>query len=153
MCERDTERCPIPGVSRAARGAHGDRALRPDGRPRVLLADDYPAFLMALKRLLEPSYAVVATVRTGADALEAAECLQPDVMVTDVRLPDIDGLEVCRRVRTGGMHTRVVIITAADDPEVEQRALELGASGFVLKYQAGNDLVPAIERALMSPAA
>ena len=83
---------------------------------------------------------------TGADALKAARCLQRDVLVTDVRLPDIDGLEVCQRVRMGAVHTRVGIITAADDPEVEQRALELGASGFVLKYQAGNDLVPAIER-------
>lgn len=80
---------------------------------------------------------------TGADALKAARCLQRDVLVTDVRLPDIDGLEVCQRVRMGAVHTRVVIITAADDPEVEQRALELGASGFVLTYQAGNDLVPA----------
>jgi len=119
-------------------------------RPRILLADDNASLLAALKRLLEWSYTVVGTVRTGAEALEAAGFLQPDVIVIDVRLPDIDGLEVCQHVRTAGWHAKVVILTAADDPKVEQRAFELGASGFVQKYRAGDDLIPAIERALVN---
>jgi len=119
-------------------------------RPRILLADDNASLLAALKRLLQWSYTVVGTVRTGAEAREAVEFLQPDVIVIDVRLPDIDGLEVCQHVRTMGSHAKVVILTAVDDPKVEQRAYELGASAFVHKYRAGEDLMPAIERALVN---
>lgn len=121
-------------------------------RPRILLADDNASLLAALRRLLDWSYTVVGTVRTGAEALEAVGFLQPDVIVIDVRLPDIDGLEVCRRVTTAALHARVIVLTAADDPLVERRAFELGASGFVLKYRAGDDLIPAIERALITRA-
>ena len=117
-------------------------------RPRVLLADDHASMLTALKRLLESSFAVVGTVRTGAHALEAARSLQPDVIVIDLRLPDIDGLEVCRRVAALAPRAQVVILTVDDDPTVAQRAYELGASAFVLKYRAGDRLIPAIERAL-----
>jgi DNA-binding NarL/FixJ family response regulator len=116
-------------------------------RARVLLADDHPDLLRALRRLLDSSYAVVGAVQTGAQALEAVGRLAPDVIVIDVSLPDMDGLEICRRVRGIAPHAHVVILTAADDPEVEQRAFALGAFGFVRKYRVGEDLVPAIERA------
>jgi len=117
-------------------------------RERILLADDNTSLLTALKRLLNLSYTVVSTVRTGADVLEAARVLQPDVIVIDVRLPDINGLVVCRQVTAAVPHARVVVLTAVDDPVVEQRAFEAGAAAFVLKYRAGDDLIPAIERAL-----
>jgi DNA-binding NarL/FixJ family response regulator len=117
-------------------------------RARVLLADDHADLLRALKRLLDLSYVVVGTARTGTQVLEAVGCLQPDVIVVDLNLPDVNGLEVCRRVRATAPDTQVVILTAADDPEFEQRALESGAAGYVQKYRAGDDLVPTIERAL-----
>jgi DNA-binding NarL/FixJ family response regulator len=115
---------------------------------RVLLADDHADLLRALKRLLDCTYAVVGTVRTGAEVLEAVGRLRPDVVVLDVRLPDSDGLELCARVRALAPHTQVVIFTAAAVSDVAHRACELGA-GFVWKYRVGEDLVPAIERALV----
>ena len=121
-------------------------------RPRILLADDNDALLAALRRLLNWSYTVVGAVRTGTEAIEAARVLQPDVIVIDVRLPDINGLEVCRHLTTAALHTKVIVLTAADDPTVEERAFALGAAGFVLKYRAGDDLIPAIERALITRA-
>jgi len=121
-------------------------------RPRILLADDNATLLAALRRLLNWSYTVVGTVRTGAEAIEAAGVLQPDVIVIDVRLPDINGLEVCRHVTTAALPAKVIVLTAADDPTLEQRAFAMGATGFVLKYRAGDDLIPAIERALIARA-
>ena len=119
-----------------------------DLRPRVLLADDHESLLAALTRLIEPTDAVVGAVCRGAQALEVAARFQPDVIVIDVNLPDITGLEVCRRVTASELLAHVVMVTAADDPDVEQRALALGASAFVLKYRTGDDLLPAIEAAL-----
>jgi len=121
--------------------------------PRILLADDYVSLLTAVKRLLEQSgYDVMAMARTGAQAIEVAARLRPDVAVVDVRLPDLDGLEVCRHLAAVAPDTRVVLCTAADDPDIKRRAFELGACGFVLKYRTGSDLVSAIERALLTRA-
>ena len=111
------------------------------------------SLLTAVKRLLEQScYNVVGMARTGAQAIETAGRLQPDVIVVDVRLPELDGLEVCRHLAAVAPDTRVVICTAADDPDIKRRAFELGASGFVLKYRMGSDLVSAIETALLTKA-
>ena len=70
--------------------------------------------------MLESSYTVVGTVRTGAQALDAAGRLQPDVIVVDVRLPDIDGLEVCRQMMAVAPHVRVIVLTAADEPALKE---------------------------------
>jgi DNA-binding NarL/FixJ family response regulator len=127
---------------------YGDCAPHPNRRLRVLLADDYPSLLTALRRLLGMSYAVVASVRTGAQALEAAARLQPDVVVIDVRLPDIDGLQACGLVKVVAPDARIVVFTASEDPDIRQRALAAGASAFVLKHRAGDELIAAIEGAL-----
>ena len=116
--------------------------------PRVLLVDDHASLLTALKRLLEASYAVVGTVRTGAQALETARCLQPDVIVVDVNLPDIDGLELCRQMALVAPRARIVVLTAAHDPAIEQKAFDLGAAGFVAKHCSGDELIPTIAKAL-----
>lgn len=89
-----------------------------DARARILLADDYPGMLTALNRLLGISYIVVGSVRTGADAMEAAVRLQPDVLLIDMMLPDINGVEVCRRLVASASPVRVIIVTAADEPAV-----------------------------------
>jgi DNA-binding NarL/FixJ family response regulator len=135
-------------VRRDSAEPHAGRALQLDAPARVLLADDHTSLLTALSRLLEWSYSVVGTVATGAQALEAAGRLQPDVIVVDMRLPDMDGLRVCRQVGVVAPHAQVIVLTAADDPVIKQRALELGASAFVVKYRAGDDLIPAIDGAL-----
>jgi DNA-binding NarL/FixJ family response regulator len=122
--------------------------MRSDARARVVLADDHPDMLSALKLLLRISYIVVGAVRTGAQAIDVVGRLRPEVLVIDVMLPDITGLEVCQRVRSLALPTRVILVTAADDPAVEQRGFESGASAFVSKYRIGDDLIPAIDQAL-----
>jgi DNA-binding NarL/FixJ family response regulator len=112
-------------------------------RPRVVLADDHPKVLIAFGRLLRDSCDIVASVRDGGAAIEAAATLKPDVLVIDLMLPDFDGLEVCRRVKQAAPQTDVIIVTAFDDPHIETVAAQIGA-GFVAKYAAATSLEPAI---------
>src|SRR5262245_28279367 len=97
-------------------------------RPRVLLADDYSAILGALKRMLEPSCDVVGEVTDGTALLEAAASLEPDVIVLDLYMPKINGLEVCRRIKAASSRTKVVLLTAASDDVIRDKAFEIGAS-------------------------
>src|SRR5262245_51721585 len=127
----------------------GGLPLRPDSRPRVLLADDYAAILTALKLLLEPSCEVVGEVTDGVELLEAARRFHPDVSVVDLSLPEIDGLEACRQLEAAAPHTTVIVFSADDDPAIQRRAFEVGASAFVAKYRAGDDLLPAIHKAFL----
>jgi DNA-binding NarL/FixJ family response regulator len=116
-------------------------------RPRVLLADDYNALLVALRRLLAPSCEVVGSVGDGLAVVEAAARLRPDVVVLDLNLPMLNGLEACRRITTTLPRSKVILITAADDDALRKRAFELGACAFVLKHRVIDDLGPAIQDA------
>ena len=116
-------------------------------RPRVLLADDYAGILIALKRLLAPSCDVVGCVSDGAVLLETVIRLRPDVVILDVRMPSINGLEMCRQIKETTPATKVIVFTAADDAEIRRRAFEHGASAFVTKYRVADDLSPAIQKA------
>ena len=113
-------------------------------RPRVLLADDHAEILAALRRMLVPYFDVVGQVRNGRTLLEAAGTLQPDVIVVDVNMPGVSGLEACRAIKQATPSIRVVMLTASDDAALRRRAFELGASAFVVKYQIADELVPAI---------
>ena len=115
-------------------------------RPRVLIADDYEGILTALNRLLGFSCDVVGLVANGHLLFEAASRLQPDVILVDVGLPDVDGLEASRRLKATGIGAKVIVLTAADDPGMEEQAFAAGASAFVLKHRVAEDLLPAIER-------
>ena len=113
-------------------------------KPRVVLVDDHPTVLLSLGNLLRTCCDVVASVSTGAQAVEAVSRLRPDVLVADLMMPDIDGLEVCRRVKRLSPETAVVIITASDDAAVRAAALRDGASAFVPKHLAAETLDRAI---------
>src|SRR5262245_24585817 len=115
-------------------------------KPRVLLADDHAEMLTALKRLLDPACEVVGLAVTGGALIEEAQRLQPDVAVVDLHLAGINGFEICRRLGRAIPNLKVVILTAADDPDLRERARTEGAS-FVSKYSAAYELVPAIEKA------
>jgi DNA-binding NarL/FixJ family response regulator len=115
-------------------------------RARIVIADDHPSVLAAFRGMLQSCYDVVATVPNGHDALDAVERLRPDVLVVDLMMPDLDGLEVCRRVKESAPETDVVIVTAYDDPYVRTVATEVGASAFVPKHSAATTLEPAIQR-------
>jgi DNA-binding NarL/FixJ family response regulator len=113
-------------------------------RPRVLLADDYPGLLVALRRLLGQSCDVVGSVSSGRDAVEAATALKPDVIVLDLTLPDVNGLEACRQIKLAAPATKVVLLTAVDDMDVRASALQAGASAFVVKRATTSELVGTI---------
>src|SRR5215510_4093434 len=117
-------------------------------RPRVLLADDYDGLLAAWRRLLEPRCEVVGAVRDGRALLEAAVTLEPDVIVADLSMPGMNGIDACRTIKHSLPQTKVVLVTAGGDRHVAHAALCAGASAFVLKHAAADDLLMAIERAL-----
>jgi DNA-binding NarL/FixJ family response regulator len=111
----------------------------------VLLADDYPAMVKAVSRLLTVDCDVVGSVADGEALLEAAARLQPDVVVLDVNLPKVHGLEACRRVLAAHPAIKVVVFTATIDAEIRGQFLAAGASAFVTKT-GGEDLLAAIKR-------
>jgi DNA-binding NarL/FixJ family response regulator len=112
----------------------------------VVLADDHAYLLKAIGRLLSASCDVVAMVTTGEALLEAAGRLRPDVVVIDLRLPDMSGIDACRQLKGAGVTARVILLTAADDPEIRRNAYDSGAAAFVAKHRASEELLPAIAR-------
>ena len=113
----------------------------------MLLVDDYPRLLVALRRLLEASCEVVGSVSSGREAVDTVTTLKPDVVVLDLTLPDLNGLEVCRQIKQIAPETHVVLLTAADDKALRESGIEAGASGFLPKYSVG-DLIRMIQRIL-----
>jgi DNA-binding NarL/FixJ family response regulator len=114
-------------------------------RPRVLVADDHPEMVKAICRLLALDCEVVGTVSDGGDALGAARRLQPDVVVIDLNLPTVSGLDVCRQITQALPATKVILFTAANDPYLRQRASEVGASAFVCKVSSDDDLLTTVK--------
>ena len=114
-------------------------------RPRVLLVDDHPGIVQALSRVLSPVCDVVGAVADGREAADAAARLQPVVIVLDLNLPNVSGLDVCRQVTQNNPRAKVIVITAMADDAIRDEALAAGASGFVHK-SAANDLIVEIQR-------
>ena len=119
-----------------------------DLRPRVLLADDHDGLLDAWQSLVTPWCDVVGSVRDGRALIDAAAALEPDVIVADLTMPEVNGLDACRAVKASLPKTKVVLVTAGGDASIARAAFRAGASAFVLKYTAAQDLRIAIERAL-----
>lgn len=117
-------------------------------RPRVLLADDHLMVAEALKSLLSPEFDLVGVVEDGRALVESAATLRPDVIVADVTMPHLNGIDALIRLRQGGDRTPVVFLTMHRDVSFARRALDAGASGFVLKHSAPAELVTAIRAAL-----
>src|SRR6188508_148257 len=114
-------------------------------RPRVLLADDYPDMVKAVSRLLAFDCEVVGSVADGSGLLEAAQRLQPDVIVLDMNLPDADGLKACYQITQEHPAMKVIVFTAMDEPDVRQRAFEVGACAFVNKLSSVETLLAAVK--------
>ncbi len=117
-------------------------------RPRVLLADDHLMVAQALQSLLTPEFDLVGVVEDGRALLEAAAKLQPDVIVADVTMPHLNGIDALIQLRQAGNRVPVVFLTMHRDVNFARRAVEAGASGFVLKHSASDELVSAIRAAL-----
>lgn len=115
-------------------------------RPRVLLAEDHPAMAQTLGSMLSVECDVVAVVSDGAQLLETAAPLRPLVVVADIHLPHVNGLEACRALRRDDPAMPVILITAAVDDTLRNEARAAGAAAVVSKMAVG-DLVAAIQRA------
>ena len=117
-------------------------------RTRVLLADDHTLLLEAFKRLLEPEFEVVAAVADGRALLEAVRTVKPDVIVLDIAMPLLNGLEAARQLQRMLTCPKLIFLTMNPDPDMAAEALRAGASGYLLKTSAASELTKAIRDAL-----
>jgi CheY-like chemotaxis protein len=115
-------------------------------RPRVLVADDHAEVSKAVCRLLALECDVVGHVEDGSAAVEAAQRLQPDVIVIDLNLPHVNGLEACRQITQVNPAIKVIVFTATNDPDIRERAFALGASAFVSKTAPDGNLLSTVKR-------
>ena len=118
-------------------------------RNTVLVADDHAIVREGLVRLLEEhDFDVVGAVGDGHELIEGARRLRPDLIVTDLSMPGLSGLEVLTQLKSEHSESRVIVLTMHSDAELATRAMRLGAAGFLLKYSAGDELLTAIQQAL-----
>jgi DNA-binding NarL/FixJ family response regulator len=114
----------------------------------VLLADDYPGFPEIVEHLLTPDFEVVGKVADGQALFQEAMKLQPDVVITDISMPVLNGIEVADRLKRVDCKSRIVFLTVHTDPDLIRRCLSAGAFGYVAKSRIGSELVPAVREAL-----
>ena len=112
---------------------------------KILIADDHAIFAEALRLLLERKYMVIGTVADGRALVEEAKRLRPDVIVTDLSMPLLNGLDAARRIQEAVPKVKFAFLTMHDDPHLAAAALELGHVAFVLKRSGGLELLGAIE--------
>lgn len=117
-------------------------------RQTILLADDHVVFTDGIVRILKEHYDVVGCVGDGAQLLDGTKLLRPDVIVMDISMPTLSGLEALRRLKTMHCESKVVILTMHADARMAAEAFRLGARGFVLKQCSGDELITAIEAVL-----
>jgi DNA-binding NarL/FixJ family response regulator len=117
-------------------------------RPRVLLADDHPTLLEAEKALLSPYFDVVETVTDGAALVSEARRLVPDVIVTDISMPILNGIDAVHELHASGSTAKIVFLTVHRESDFVEACMETGALGYVQKLSMKHHLVPAIQAAL-----
>ncbi len=117
-------------------------------RPRVLLADDHLMLADALRKVIEPRCEVVGTVGDGRALLEAADRLRPDIIVLDIGMPHLNGLDAGRKLKHSLPNVKLVFMTMHDDPYLVGEAFRAGASAFLLKEAAASELTDAIDEVL-----
>lgn len=117
-------------------------------RIRVLLADDHKAILDRVAKLLEPEFEVVGKVNDGQALLEASARLEPDVLVLDISMPVLSGLDAARELRRTGSRAKIIFLTVHEEAEYVRGSFEMGASGYVVKPRLASDLTQAIREAL-----
>ena len=114
------------------------------GRPRLILADDHPDVLEAVVRLLQQDSDILSTVTNGVAALDAVSALKPDVLILDISMPGLTGIEVARRLSSGGSTVRVIFLTVIEDADFARASLAEGGSAYVVKSRLATDLRHAI---------
>jgi DNA-binding NarL/FixJ family response regulator len=114
---------------------------------RILVADDHPVVRHGLRTLLggHPEWEIVDEAADGFEAVDKADRLKPDVVVLDITMPKMSGLEACRLIRKTAPASEILIVTQHDSPQMMREALEAGARGYVVKSNAARDLLAAVE--------
>jgi DNA-binding NarL/FixJ family response regulator len=118
------------------------------GKPRVLLADDHTLVVEAFRKLLEPEFEIVGTVGDGRTLLDVAPQLKPDVVVVDVGMPLLNGMDAGKELKRLIPRTKLIVLTMSEDYELAAEALHKWASGYLLKKSAGTELVKAVREVL-----
>lgn len=114
----------------------------------VLLADDHPNFPRLVEDLLKPAFEVVGIVCDGVSLVKASLQLNPDIIVTDISMPALSGLEAADQLRKSGSKAKVIFLTVHSDPDFVRAGLDTGALGFVVKSRVATDLLEAIQKVL-----
>ncbi len=118
-------------------------------KPTVLIADDHQILAEGVRRMLESEFEVVGVVSNGRELVEAAKTDQPDVIVADVTMPILNGIDAAVQLRDAGVTSKIVFLTMHRDVAYARRAIEAGAAGYVLKHSVSSELVTAIREALL----
>jgi DNA-binding NarL/FixJ family response regulator len=116
--------------------------------PSVLIADDHFTVLESVVPMLKPFFNVVGTASDGKAAVEAENRLHPDVVVFDISMPVVSGLDAAKQMRKHGSKTRIVFLTVHEDTDILAAAKAAGGKGYVVKARLGSDLIPAINEVL-----
>ena len=117
------------------------------GRIRVFLADDHEAMRERVAKLLGTECDIVGTATDGRETIVSVTKLKPDVLVLDITMHDLSGIEVARRLKENGVGLPIVFLTVHEDPEFAKEALEIGALGYVIKPRMTSDLMVAVKEA------
>jgi DNA-binding NarL/FixJ family response regulator len=115
---------------------------------RVIVADDFPSMLEAVSKCLAPGCEIIEKVTDGMALVESAFRLQPDLLVTDISMSKLNGIEAVRQLRSRGLKTPVIVLTIIEDRDIANEALSAGAQGFVLKSRMGSELPLAVREVL-----
>jgi DNA-binding NarL/FixJ family response regulator len=118
------------------------------GKIRVVLADDHQLVIANVRRALDASFEVVETVENGQQAIDAVRLLSPDILVIDISMPVLNGLEAARLLQAQNCRTKIVFLTVHEDRDFVEAAFSAGASAYVTKPRLRTDLVAAIREAL-----
>ena len=116
--------------------------------PRIIVADDHAIFAEGLKRLLDPEYEIVAIVHDGIELVNTACELKPDVILADISMPGLNGIEAARKIMDAGINTKIILLTMHQDVTYATTALDEGVDGYILKLAEPRELLVAIQEVL-----
>ncbi|MBX3300621.1 MAG: response regulator transcription factor [Nitrospira sp.] len=119
-------------------------------RARIVIADDHPLVVESVTQLLEPTFAVVGTARTGHEVIEAATTLHPDIVFLDANMPEMGGFDAAKTLKRVLPLVRIIFVTMRTDAVAVSEAFRAGATGYVLKQDAAEELLAAVHSVLLN---
>jgi len=114
------------------------------GQFRIVLADDHEDLLQEIRSLLTPDFEIVNTVTDGLALIDTVRELKPDLVVSDIKMPGMSGIEACRRIIEEGLCNAAILLTMYNEAQLVKEALGAGIRGYLLKVNAGEELIPAV---------